>query len=131
MLEPTVFKNHQVARVQLLMENPLLHVLFIQVRFGAVALPSEDVKDDELLLVLMWFGDDIGMRSVQVDAECASRLPPVFRYKAEKYFNEIPELPIPEQLDTLVEPRSLNAGMIPDGYRVVFFESQLAVVPFV
>ena len=36
-----------------------------------------------------------------------------------------------KQLDTLVDTLPLNLGAIPDGYGLVFFEAQFAVVPLV
>ena len=138
-LELAVLENHQVARVQLLRRtcSPTsvgvhhLLIIFIQIRLGAVAFPVQDIEDNKLLLVLMWLRHDIGVRPEQIDPECASLLPPVFGHKAEKCLDKVPGLRVLKQFDTLVDTLALNLGAIPDGYGLVFFEGQFAVVPLV
>ena len=138
MLEPAVLEDHQLARVQLLQEHLIadfvgarLLIAFIEIGLGAATLAVQDIEDNKLFLVLMWLRHDIGVCPEQIDPECASLLPPVFRHEAEKCLDEVLGLRVIKQLDTLVDTFTLNFGAIPDGYGLIFFEGQFAVVPLV
>ena len=139
MLETAVLENHQVTGVQLLAENlladflgtHLMLIIFIQIRLRAVAFPIQDIEDNKLLLVLMRLRNDVSVRPEKIDPECASLLPPVFGNKAKKRLDKLPGLRVLKEFDTLVDTLTLNFGAIPDGYSLVFFEAQLAIVPLV
>ena len=71
------------------------------------------------------------MRPEEVDPERTLLLPLLFWYETEECLDEIPELLVLKQLDTLVDALALDAGAIPDGDGLVFLESQIAVFPLV
>ena len=109
----------------------LLLIIFIQIRLSAVAFPVQDIEDNKLLLVLMWLRHDVSVRPEKINVECASLSPPTLGNKAKKRLDKLPGLRVLEQFDTLMDTLALNLGAIPDGYSLVFFEAQLAIVPLV
>jgi hypothetical protein len=139
MLEPLVLKNDDIAGIKLLFEyrgsghsSVIGHVIEgVEVGIRTIANPVDDVDDDELFIVMMWFRHDVREGPEKVHPECAVGLPPARRHQPKESMQQLDSLTVLHELDARVFTLARNVRPVADGDRVVAIQVEITVAPLV
>ena len=137
MFESLVIEDDDIAGVELPFEHrraghsPILGHVFgtEKVSIRATTDPVDNVDDDELFVVVMWFRNNVFEGPKEVNPKCALWPPSAWRHQTEESVQKLDSLSILHELYARMLTLAWDSRPISDGDRFVSIQFKLTVVP--